>query len=150
MAYGPIARRWFQTFAKVHGALLVRTDGRPHRLGRSQYALVLVTVGAKTGRQRVVPLLYMPDDDPAADERAFVLIASNYGQERPPSWYFNLRATPDAEVRVAGRRLEVRAHELLGEERAAMLERCAAYNKQWRDYRTSVSRHLPVLRLVAR
>jgi len=148
MAYGPIARRWFQTFAKVHGALLLRTDGRPHRLGRTQYALVLVTVGRRSGQERAVPLLYMPDD--VDGERAFVLIASNYGQERPPAWYHNIVARPEAEVRVAGRRIPVVAHELAGDERAAMLERCAAYNKQWRSYQDTVARPLPVVRLVAR
>ena len=72
------------------------------------------------------------------------------GQERPPAWYLNLQSRPEAEVRVAGRRIPVRATVLAGAERDAMLERCAAYNKQWRDYRTSVERELPILRLTPR
>ena len=44
--------------------------------------LLLTTTGAKTGVQRTTPLLYLRDGDD------FVLIASNWGQEHNPSWYY--------------------------------------------------------------
>jgi deazaflavin-dependent oxidoreductase (nitroreductase family) len=93
---------------------------------------------------RRVPLLYMPDGD------AFIVIASNFGQEHPPAWWLNLCARPDAAVQVRGRRIAVAAHELKGQERDAMLRRAAAYNKQWRSYMTSVVRELPIVRLERR
>jgi deazaflavin-dependent oxidoreductase (nitroreductase family) len=138
--YSERRRRFYQRFAKVHGALLVRTKGRPRRLGRNQYALVLETVGAKTGQVRTVPLLYMPD----GDER-FVVVASNYGQERPPAWWANLRSRPDAHIYLSGKRLAVRWHLAAGDERDALIPRITAYNKQQQEYFSSVQRELPIV-----
>ncbi len=131
----------YQRFATVHGYVLLRTNGRPRRLGRNQYALVLETVGRRSGATRAVPLLYLPDGE------NFVVLASNYGQERPPAWWLNLQARPDATVRWSGRRLAVRARVLTGDERAAIVGRGREYNRQWRGYFEHVRRELPVVML---
>jgi deazaflavin-dependent oxidoreductase (nitroreductase family) len=131
--------RWFQAFAKVHGALLVRTKGRPRQLGRDRSALVLETVGRRSGATRAVPLLYMPRSG------GFVVLASNYGQERPPAWWFNLQDRPDAFVLVGGRRIAVRARLTTGDERAGILDAAVTYNTQWRGYVEHLHRELPVV-----
>lgn len=136
-----IRRVAYQKFARAHGYVLLRTNGRPRRLGWNQYALVLETVGRRSGAVRAVPLLYLPDGDD------FVVLASNYGQERPPAWWFNLQARPDAAVRWSGRRLTVRARLLTGDERDATVERGRDYNKQWQAYFENVRRELPVVKL---
>jgi len=81
------------------------------------------------------------------DGETFVVLASNFGQEHPPTWWLNLQATPDAAVLLGGRRVPVRARELQGEERASVLTRAIAYNKQWRAYAGMLRRPLPVVRL---
>lgn len=81
------------------------------------------------------------------DGADFVVIASNYGGERPPAWWMNLTTDPDATVHVSGRSVPVRAQPLAGEERAAMLTRAVAYNRQWRGYARTVQRELPIVRL---
>jgi len=83
----------------------------------------------------------MPDGD------AFVVLASNFGQDGPPAWWRNLQARPDAVVHVAGRLFNVRARELTGPERDAMIARAITHNKQWRTYATTMRRTLPVIRL---
>jgi deazaflavin-dependent oxidoreductase (nitroreductase family) len=83
----------------------------------------------------------MPDGD------AFVVLASNFGQDRPPAWWYNLQARPDSTVHVAGRRISVRARETAGPERDALIARAVAHNKQWRTYVTTMRRTLPVIRL---
>lgn len=60
-------------------------------------ALLLTTIGAKTGQRRTLPLLYVVDGD------SMILIASNYGRPGNPSWYRNLKVNPRVEV-LAGRR----------------------------------------------
>jgi F420H(2)-dependent quinone reductase len=139
MAYTVRRRRFYQRFARVHGALLIRTKGRPRRLGLRQYALVLETVGRKSGAVRQLPLLYMPHGDD------FVVLASNYGQERPPAWWFNLQAQPEAHVLVSGRRVPVTARVLEGDEREAIVPTARGYNVQWREYFASVQRELPIV-----
>jgi deazaflavin-dependent oxidoreductase (nitroreductase family) len=47
---------------------------------------VLETTGARTGRRRLVPLLYLLDGD------AVVLVASNVGLAAEPAWLRNVRA----------------------------------------------------------
>lgn len=73
--------------------------------------LMLTTTGAKSGRQRTVPVLGLPTDEGLA------IIASNYGQERHPGWYHNLRKDPEAEVGMDERTWRVRAAEVEGERR---------------------------------
>ena len=60
----------------------------------------LTTTGAKSGAERTAPVLAIP-----ADDGKLVVIASNYGQGHNPSWYYNLRAHPQARVLFDGKRL---------------------------------------------
>ncbi len=58
--------------------------------------IMLTTTGAKSGLARTVPLLAIPDGD------NLVLVASNWGQAHYPSWYYNLRANPEATIAIQG------------------------------------------------
>lgn len=78
--------------------------------------LMLTTTGAKSGKRRVVPVLGLPTDEGLA------VIASNYGQERHPAWYYNLRKDPNAEVGMDERSWSVRAVEVEGERRQRIWE----------------------------
>lgn len=75
---------------------------------------MLTTTGARTGRTRTVPVLAV--DVPGG----WGLIASAFGQERHPAWYYNLRATPEAVLEIDGQRVEVVARQVQGVERAAV------------------------------
>ena len=51
----------------------------------------MVTTGAKTGQRREHQLTYFHDGrDP-------ILTASNYGGDKHPQWYYNLKANPQCE-----------------------------------------------------
>jgi deazaflavin-dependent oxidoreductase (nitroreductase family) len=67
---------------------------------------MVTTRGARSGQARTVPLLAMPTDDGLA------VIGSNYGKPKHPAWRHNLRANPDGEVEVEGRRWAFSAVEL--------------------------------------
>jgi F420H(2)-dependent quinone reductase len=133
--------RFFRGFARKHTRLLVRTRGRPSWSGPRLRFLVLETKGRRSGQRRSVVLLFMPDGN------SFVVIASNYGGERPPAWWVNIEADPAAVVHVSGHSIPVRARALAGAERDAMVTRAVAYNRQWRSYTQTVQRELPVVRL---
>jgi deazaflavin-dependent oxidoreductase (nitroreductase family) len=79
-----------------------------------QPVLLLTTRGAKSGDPRSAPLLYALDGD------RIVLIASKAGNPRHPSWYHNLKAHPDVDVKAKGRSGRYRAREADGEERARL------------------------------
>jgi deazaflavin-dependent oxidoreductase (nitroreductase family) len=99
--------------------------------------LLLTTTGRKSGQTRTVPLLYMED------RGSFVVVGSNGGRPEAPSWLLNLRADPQAEVQVGGRRHRVRARILDGADRAALWERLAQYYNGWAHYQTLTDRTIP-------
>ena len=82
---------------------LHRLDLLGHRIAPGRPALsavlagipvgLLTTTGARSGQPRTVPLLAVPLDD------GWGLIASRFGSEQPPAWYFNLRAASAGELR---------------------------------------------------
>jgi len=98
-----------------------RLDRPVHRLtrGRASFSsavsglpvVMLTTKGAKSGRPRTVPVLGLPTPDGLA------VVASNWGKQRHPAWYHNLRANPVAEIAVDGTTQAVRAVVVEGEQR---------------------------------
>jgi deazaflavin-dependent oxidoreductase (nitroreductase family) len=64
---------------------------------------VLVTKGAKSGVNRESPLLYVRDGD------EFLVVGTNFGQERHPLWTGNLLASPEAELQIGSTRMRVMA-----------------------------------------
>lgn len=73
--------------------------------------VMLTTTGARSGRPRTVPLLYIRDP---ADPTTFALIASNWGRRRYPAWYYNLKADPRAQGDLGGKVGRYVAHEAVG------------------------------------
>jgi deazaflavin-dependent oxidoreductase (nitroreductase family) len=57
--------------------------------------LLLRHRGAKSGAERLTPLLYWPVTDTSV-----AVLASNYGAPRHPAWYHNLLANPAATAEV--------------------------------------------------
>ncbi len=77
--------------------------------------VVLTTKGAKSGQPRISPVLYISD---TSDPTKFAVIASNWGQDHHPAWYYNLKAEPSATVSINGQVNKCIAHEAEGEEYA--------------------------------
>ena len=113
------------------------------RIGRAP-VLLLTTWGRRSGLQRTAPVLYLADGD------RLVVIGSNAGNERPPSWALNLRANPDAEVQVRGRRRKVRARPAEGEERDELWRRMNEQYAGFDDYRVRTGRPIDLFVLEPR
>jgi deazaflavin-dependent oxidoreductase (nitroreductase family) len=103
--------------------------------------LLLRCKGARTGRLREVPLLYVPDGPDV------LLIGSGGGSEREPAWCANLRAAPDVECDREGRVEPRTALELTGEARHAAWERAVSVYPGYLRYQQRVAREIPVFRL---
>jgi deazaflavin-dependent oxidoreductase (nitroreductase family) len=73
--------------------------------------LLLHHTGAKSGRARINPLVYQPDDG------RYVIFASKAGAPTNPDWYHNLKAHPETTIEVGTDTIEVRASEASGGER---------------------------------
>src|SRR6188768_686201 len=71
--------------------------------------LILVhSVGAKSGEERVTPLLGI------ADGNSWLVAASAAGSERHPAWYYNLLANADTVIEMGTATVAVHATELDG------------------------------------
>jgi deazaflavin-dependent oxidoreductase (nitroreductase family) len=103
-----------------------------------QPILLLVTMGAKTGKRRPTPLLYLQDGE------RIVVIASNGGRERHPAWYYNLRKNPEARVYVGGRIGTFVAREVSGEERTVLWHKAVDYFEGFTLYEQRTTRHIPI------
>lgn len=99
-------------------------------------------VGAKTGTERVSPLMYFPEED-----GRMIIIASKGGAPENPAWYNNLKANPKVDVEVGTETFAVVAEEVTGEERARIWERVVAERPGFGEYQQKTSRAIPVLRL---
>lgn len=107
------------------------------------HALLLITRGRRSGRERTVVLQYFPDSG------AMVVVAANDGGVAYPGWYYNLIATPDAVVEVDGHRIGVHASALEAAEAATWWQRIVAAAPAYERYRRATTRPFPIFRLVA-
>jgi F420H(2)-dependent quinone reductase len=128
-----------------HAAVYRATGGRVGgRIPGLPALLLLDHVGAKSGRCRTTPLVYMPDGD------AFLVVASKGGHPRHPGWLHNLRAHPDTEVQVGRERVEVHAREATASESERLWPRAIEYNPAWGRYRERTTRQIPLVLLERR
>jgi deazaflavin-dependent oxidoreductase (nitroreductase family) len=85
------------------------------------------------------------------DGEDLLVIASNYGQNRHPSWYHNLKAHPRARVTVDGETREVEAAEVSDPaEKERIFEhatRVALVFAAYRERTDRVGRTIPIMRL---
>jgi deazaflavin-dependent oxidoreductase (nitroreductase family) len=106
--------------------------------------LLLHHTGAKSGADRVAPLMYLRDGD------RYVIFASKGGAPENPAWYHNLKAHPDTRVEVGGETIEVVAEEAEGEERDRLFNAQAKASPQFGEYQEKTARRIPVVVLTPR
>lgn len=109
-------------------------------------ALILTTVGRKSGAERTNPVGWFPGKD-----GSWLIVASANGAASNPAWYYNIAAHPDqVKIEVQGRMVPVTAEQLHGAERAEAWDQIVAAAPRFGGYQQKTDRELPVIRLVAR
>ena len=107
--------------------------------------LLLDHVGAKSGRSRTCPLLYL-EDGPNV-----VIIASKGGFPRHPAWFHNLRANPDTVAQIGSERRPVHARVAAAEERKRLWPQAVRVWPGYADYQArSKGREIPMVVLEPR
>jgi deazaflavin-dependent oxidoreductase (nitroreductase family) len=134
---GPLMRWHAKIYRATGGRIGGNLPGLPS-------LLLLDHVGARSGKRRTTPLVYMPVGD------SFLVVASKGGHPSDPSWMHNLRAHPDTEIQIGRDRLRVRAREANAEERSELWPKAAEYNPHWGRYRERTSREIPLVLLEPR
>ena len=106
--------------------------------------LLLHTVGAKSGEQRISPLTYRPDGD------RYIVFGSYAGASKHPAWFHNLLAAPDTTIEVGADHVDVRARVAEGDEREAIWSAQKRDVPPFADYEAKTDRQIPVVILERR
>ena len=101
--------------------------------------LLLTTTGAKSGKQRINPLMYLQDGDRC------VVFASKGGGPTNPDWYHNIVANPTVTLEVGSEKFEAKATIASGEERDALFARQVAAEPVFGEYEQKAPRQIPVV-----
>ena len=102
--------------------------------------LLLTTVGRRSGKALVIPLIYRP-----TDTGGYCVIASKGGAPAHPAWYLNLSANPNVKVQVANDRFDAVARVATGDERTALWNMMVEYYAPYTDYQAATDRQIPVV-----
>ena len=78
--------------------------------------LLLHSTGAKSGAERVNPMVYQALGD------RFAVFASKAGADTNPDWYHNLKSNPSARIEIGADSVAVTATEATGDERTRIWE----------------------------
>jgi deazaflavin-dependent oxidoreductase (nitroreductase family) len=108
--------------------------------------LVLVhSIGAKSGAERISPLMAIADGD------AWLVAASAGGSHVHPAWYYNLIAHPETTIETPTGTVDVTATELDGDAHAAGWAKFIAHGPAFASYQDRAgARTIPVMRLTRR
>ncbi|OBI87643.1 nitroreductase family deazaflavin-dependent oxidoreductase [Mycobacterium sp. 1245805.9] len=101
--------------------------------------VVLITVtGAKSGKQRYVPLMRVEEDG------RYAMVASKGGAPAHPSWYFNVKANPAVTVQDGEKVVALTARELEGAEREHWWRLAVEAFPPYAEYQEKTARQIPV------
>ena len=103
--------------------------------------LLLHTTGAKSGQERVNPVVTFEDGD------RLVVVASKGGAPTNPAWYHNLVANPEVEVEYGTERFQARATITSEPERTELYERMTGELASFSEYKENTARVIPVVTL---
>ncbi len=105
--------------------------------------ILMHTIGAKSGQERVIPVRWFDDGDDV------VVVASAAGAPKNPAWYHNLVANPSIEAEVGqdgaitNRRLTART--LTGADHDRLWQRITTEAPGFADYQTKTDRIIPLV-----
>ncbi|WP_445164282.1 nitroreductase family deazaflavin-dependent oxidoreductase [Mycobacterium sp. Dal123C01] len=100
--------------------------------------VLVTTTGAKSGKQRYVPLMRVEKDG------RYLMVASKGGAPAHPSWYFNVKANPAVTLQDGDKVVALVARELDGDERDEWWQRAVDAYPPYAEYQTKTTRRIPV------
>jgi deazaflavin-dependent oxidoreductase (nitroreductase family) len=116
-------------------------DGKVGGRFEGKTLLILHTIGAKSGMERVNPVAYVQDGE------NYVVIASKGGAPDNPDWYYNILAHPHLTVEVGAEIFDVEAQVTEEPERTRLYNKMADMMDSFNDYRRKTERVIPVIKL---
>lgn len=103
--------------------------------------LLLHSTGARSGQERINPMMYQAVGD------GFAVFASKAGADTNPDWYHNVVAHPHATIEVGTETLDVTARVLADAEREPIWQEQKSTFIGFADYESKTDRVIPVVML---
>ena len=100
--------------------------------------LLLHTVGARSGLERINPMMYQ-----GLDGDAVAVFASKGGAPSNPDWFYNLIANPDVIAEIGADIRQFRARRATADERRQIWEKQKEQYPGFADYETQTDREIP-------
>lgn len=118
-------------------------DGIVGEFFEGKTVLLLHTIGAKSGKKRLNPLVTMADAD------RYIIIASAGGAEKHPAWYHNIKANTNVRVEVGTEQFDAEATITEEPERSELYAKMTVPYPFFADYaeKTAGIRTIPVITL---
>jgi deazaflavin-dependent oxidoreductase (nitroreductase family) len=101
--------------------------------------LLLHTTGARSGQERVNPVMYQDLGGPVA------VFASKAGAPTNPDWYHNVVAHPEVSAEIGTETRQFRARVAIGDERAQIWTQQMQDYPGFADYESKTEREIPVV-----
>jgi deazaflavin-dependent oxidoreductase (nitroreductase family) len=124
----------------IHEAVFRASGGKLLSRGAGMPVLMLTTTGRKSGQARTTMLT-----TPLQDGDAIMLVASNGGDDRNPTWFLNLRDNPKVEVTMGGRTTPMTARVAEADEKGRLWPRIVADHAHYGGYQRKTDRDIPVV-----
>lgn len=103
--------------------------------------LLLHTTGAKSGQERINPLVTFEDGD------RLVIVASKGGAPSHPDWYHNIVANPTVGVEYGTEEFQAQATITEEPERTELYEKMESHFAAFTEYKQKAGRVIPVVTL---
>ena len=101
--------------------------------------LILHTVGARSGQERINPVAYVADGD------RLVIVASKGGAPTNPDWYYNILAHPLVSVEVGTEQFQAQATITSEPERTRLFNQMVEMMPGFAEYQRKTTRVIPVI-----
>jgi len=124
------ARKQAEAYEASNGEKSGQLSGKP--------IIVLTSVGAKTGKLRKTALMRVEHDG------EYAVVASRGGAAANPTWYYNLAKNPHVELQDGPTKLDYRAREVRGDEKATWWRRAVEVWPDYDKYQAKTNRQIPV------
>jgi deazaflavin-dependent oxidoreductase (nitroreductase family) len=116
-------------------------DGKVGGYFANSTLLLLHTTGAKSGKERINPLVTIEEGN------RLVVVASKGGAPTNPDWYYNVVANPVVDVEYGTDRFQALATVTAEPERSELYEKVADNFAAFAEYKQKTSRVVPVVTL---
>ena len=126
-------------FGQEHVERYQATGGEEGHDWQGTTALLLTTIGHKSGEERTTPLIYQEHNSD------YLIVASKGGHDEPPAWYLNLEAKPTVGVQVKDDRLTAHARTATPDEKPEMWSKMTGAWPDYDEYQTKTDREIPVV-----